>query len=216
MKALIAEFTGTFFLLLIGTGSILLEQNYPGSIGNFGIAFSFGFVIFLAIRYLAAYSGAHFNPAVSIGFYLTGKLSGKKLLLYILFQLTGAFAGTLLLAKTVNEKGSLGATFPSGSHSESILNEIVLTFILMAVIFIFSSGKKQLKKYAAAAIGSTVGLCAYFGGEISGASMNPARSMSPGIVSGNFHGMYIYIIAPITGAIISGLAWKRFRLFFKD
>jgi aquaporin Z len=199
MKKFLAEFIGTFLMVFIGTGSVIVNSLHS-NIGQFGIGISFGVAVSLSIFLFARFSGAHINPAVSIAFFLKKQLKFNQLLGYILFQIFGALlaSGLLHLFFTSNP-ASLGATIPSGSWQESFILEFFLTFALMLVILIVQ--KKNLSVlYASLIIGLTVGLEAYFFGPISGASMNPARSIAPAIVSSNINHLWLYIVATITGS----------------
>ena len=199
MKKFLAEFIGTFLMVFIGTGSVIVNSLHS-NIGQFGIGISFGVAVSLSIFLFARFSGAHINPAVSIAFFLKKQLKFNQLLGYILFQIFGALLASGLLHLFFPSKpASLGATIPSGSWQESFILEFFLTFALMLVILIVQ--KKNLSVlYASLIIGLTVGLEAYFFGPISGASMNPARSIAPAIVSLNINHLWLYVVATITGS----------------
>ena len=199
MKKFLAEFIGTFLMVFIGTGSVIVNSLHS-NIGQFGIGISFGVAVSLSIFLFARFSGAHINPAVSIAFFLKKQLKFNQLLGYILFQIFGALlASGLLHLFFPSNPASLGATIPSGSWQESFILEFFLTFALMLVILIVQ--KKNLSVlYASLIIGLTVGLDAYFFGPISGASMNPARSIAPAIVSLNINHLWLYVVATITGS----------------
>ncbi len=208
MKKYIAEFIGTFALVFCGTGAIIINEQTGGAVGHIGIAITFGLIVTAMIYSFGNTSGAHFNPAVSIGFWAANLLDKKELIRYIVSQILGAFFATAILKFLFPENINLGATIPSGSALQSFILEIILTFILMLVILSTSQGSKEVGIMAGLAIGSTVLLEAMFAGPISGASMNPARSLAPAILSGNIHALWIYILAPIIGALLGSAVWK--------
>ncbi len=208
MKKYAAEFTGTFSLVFCGTGAIIVNQETHGAIGNIGIAITFGLIVTAMIYSFGNSSGAHFNPAVTIGFWIAKLFNKKEVLPYILSQIAGAFLATLILKFLFPNNLNLGTTNPSGSVLQSFILEIILTFTLMLVILNTAHGSKEVRTMAGVAIGATVLLEAMFAGPISGASMNPARSLAPAIVSGNIHSLWIYIAAPSIGALLSGFVFK--------
>ena len=208
MKKYIAELIGTFALVFCGTGAIIIDQQTNGQIGHIGIAITFGLIVTAMIYAFGGTSGAHLNPAVTIAFSLASLFPKKEILPYIAAQITGAFIATTLLKLLFPTNINLGATIPAGSNLQSFVLEIILTFILMLVILFTSQGSKETGTMAGLAIGGTVLLEAMFAGPICGASMNPARSLSPAIVSGNITTLWIYLTAPVLGAIIATFAWK--------
>ena len=208
MKKYIAELIGTFALIFCGTGAIIIDQQTNGQIGHIGIAITFGLIVTAMIYAFGGTSGAHLNPAVTIAFSLASLFPKKEILPYIAAQITGAFIATTLLKLLFPTNINLGATIPAGSNLQSFVLEIILTFILMLVILFTSQGSKETGTMAGLAIGGTVLLEAMFAGPICGASMNPARSLSPAIVSGNITTLWIYLTAPVLGAIIATFAWK--------
>jgi len=206
---LTAEFIGTYILVFAGTGAIVVEM-LTGALGHVGIALTFGLVVTALIYAFGHISGAHFNPAVSIAFVVMGEFEKKELLLYIIAQLWGAIlaSATLYLLFIVEIKemvdiAYLGATLPRGSWWQSFVFEFILTFILMLVISSSAVHAKAVKSFAGIAIGFTVGLEAMFAGPICGASMNPARSIGPALVSGHFEHLWLYVVATILGAVAS-------------
>lgn len=211
MKKYLAELIGTFALVFCGTGAIIINQETNGTITHVGIAITFGLIVTALIYAFGDKSGAHFNPAVTIAFALSNLFPKKEIAAYITAQIVGAFIATALLKFLFPNNSNLGATLPSGSQMQSFVLEVVLTFILMLVIFFTSQGSKEVGTMAGLAIGGVVLLEAMFAGPICGASMNPARSISPAIVSGNISTLWIYIIAPITGASIAALVWKGLK-----
>ncbi len=211
MKKYIAEFTGTFALVFCGTGAIIVNEQTGGQIGHAGIAITFGLIVMAMIYSFGNSSGAHFNPAVSIAFWIAKLLPTKQVLPYLVFQIAGAFLATFILKILFPENINLGSTIPSGTAIQSFILEVILTFILMLVILSTSQGSKELGIMAGLAIGATVLLEAMFAGPITGASMNPARSLAPALLSGNVQTLWIYLSAPILGAILSILVWQSQR-----
>ena len=197
MRKYIAEMIGTFAMVFCGTGAIIIDQQTNGQVGHIGIAITFGLIVTAIIYAFDDISGAHTNPAVTIAFSLAGLFRRSEILPYILFQVTGAFIATAVLKFLFPLDINLGATLPSGTQSQSFVLEVLLTFILMLVILCTSQGSKEAGTMAGIAIGSIVLLEAMFAGPICGASMNPARSLAPAIVSG--------------GASLSVLCWRLIR-----
>ncbi|MEK6948981.1 MAG: MIP/aquaporin family protein [Nanoarchaeota archaeon] len=205
-KRYIAEFIGTFALVFAGAGSVVVNAQ-TGALGNTGIAFVFGFVIAAMIYAIGHISGAHINPAVTIAFWLGRKFDKKDVLPYISSQILGAIFASLLILFVLGGDAFVGATLPrDGNFMQSFYLEIVLTFFLMFVIV--GSTSSNYPQFAGLAIGLTVGLDALFGGPISGASMNPARSFGPALISGNFSYHWVYWAAPILGAALAVLAYN--------
>jgi len=206
VKKYFSEFLGTFLLVLVGTGSIIInDQFYP--IGNFGIALAFGAIVTSVIYVFGKTSGAHINPAVSISFLMIGNLTKVAILPYLLFQTIGGIGASLCLKIIVPHHPTLGTTLPIGHWSQAFLLEFLLTFALLFIILLFNQHDK-LKKYTALSVGATVGLEAYFAGPYTGASMNPARSIGPAFVSGNLQYLWVYIISTILGAICATLVFR--------
>ena len=206
---LTAEFIGTYILVFAGTGAIIV-QMLTGALGHVGIALTFGLVVTALIYAFGHISGAHFNPAVSIAFVIMGEFKREELLPYVVAQISGALwaSATLYLLfmveiKEMADVAYLGATLPHGSWWQSFVFEFILTFILMLVISSSAVHAKAVKSFAGIAIGFTVGLEAMFAGPICGASMNPARSIAPALVSGHLEYLWIYIVATILGAVAS-------------
>lgn len=208
MRKYIAELTGTFALVFCGTGAIIINQETNGTITHTGIAITFGFIVMAMIYALGNISGAHLNPAVSIAFVIAKRFSVKELLPYIISQLTGAVLASITLKFLFPSNEFLGATIPHGSASQSFILELLLTFFLMLVIINVATGSKEQGMFAGLAIGSTVLLEAMFAGPICGASMNPARSLAPAIISGHTEHLWIYVTATIIGAAAAIPLWK--------
>jgi aquaporin NIP len=209
-RALAAEALGTFALVFAGCGAIVVDAK-TGALGHLGVAFSFGLVIMVMIYALGHISGAHFNPAVTLAFALTRHFPWARAGAYWAAQLVGAIIAAVLLRGSLGNHAHVGATFPSGSQRQAFLWELVLTFFLMFVIMAVATDSRAVGEAAAIAIGGTVGLDALFGGPITGASMNPARSIGPGLVSGDLHALWLYIAAPAVGAALAGLTYQFIR-----
>lgn len=208
MKKYLSESIGTFALVFCGTGAIIINQETNGTISHVGIAFTFGLIVMAMIYALGDISGAHLNPAVSIAFTLSGRFPVKRLFPYIVSQLAGALLASLVLRYLFPENELLGITLPSGTASQSFILEFILSFFLMLVIINVATGSKEQGMFAGLAIGSTVLLEAMFAGPICGASMNPARSLGPAIISGHLEYLWIYLSAPIAGAALAIPTWK--------
>jgi aquaporin NIP len=208
MRKYVAEITGTFALVFCGTGAIIINQETNGVVTHVGIAITFGFIVMSMIYALGNISGAHLNPAVSIAFAIASRFPGKELLPYIISQLIGALLASLVLKLLFPGNEKLGATIPAGSDMQSFVLELLLTFFLMLVIINVATGSKEQGMFAGLAIGSVVLLEAMFAGPISGASMNPARSLAPAVISGHTKQVWIYLTAPVSGAILAIPLWK--------
>ena len=203
MKKLLAEFLGTFALVFAGTGAIVINHVSGGVIGHTGIALTFGLVVLAMIHTFGDVSGAHLNPAVTIGFAAARRFVWREVPGYITAQLLGAFTASSLLRFLIQGDPTLGATLPAGAWHQSFILESVLTFFLMLTILSVSTGAKEKGITAGIAIGATIGLEAMFAGPICGASMNPARSIGPALVSGHLEHLWIYIAAPLLGALLA-------------
>jgi aquaporin NIP len=181
------------------------------ALGHIGVAITFGLVIMAMIYAVGHISGAHFNPAVSFAFAISHHFPWPRLVSYWTAQLLGALAAAAILRGSLGNLAHTGATLPSGSQAQSFLWELVLTFFLMFVVMAVATDTRAVGEAAAIAIGGTVGLDAMFGGPISGASMNPARSIGPALVSGDLHGLWLYIAAPLAGATLGALVYQLIR-----
>jgi aquaporin Z len=207
LKPYFAEFLGTFALVFTGTGAIVIDAVTGGSVTHASISMTFGLVVMAMIYSLGGVSGAHFNPAVTVGFLVAGRFRGKCVVPYIACQLAGAIAASSLLRFLFGNVAYLGATLPLASAMQSFVLEVVLTAILMFVILCVATGSKEQGLMAGIAIGGTVGLEAMFAGPICGASMNPARSIAPALVSWHFASLWIYVAAPLLGAAVAVPCW---------
>lgn len=208
MRKYVAEAIGTFALLFCGTGAIVINQETGGAVSHVGIAITFGFIVMAMIYTLGSVSGAHLNPAVTIAFTLAGRFQLKEVLPYIVSQAIGAVAASGVLRLLFPANKILGATLPAGTEMQSFILEFLLTFFLMLVIINVATGSKEQGMFAGLAIGSTVLLEAMFAGPICGASMNPIRSIAPALVSGHLEHLWLYIVAPVSGAAFAIPVWK--------
>lgn len=202
-KKLAAEFVGTFALVFAGTGAIIINDLTGGTITHVGVAITFGLIVLAMIYTLGEISGAHLNPAVTFGFYLARQFKGRNVLPYVSSQLLGALLASLCLKLMFAQHQTLGATRPAGGVMQSFVMEIVLSWILMFVILSVSTGAKEKGVTAGIAVGATIALAALFAGPISGASMNPARSLAPALMSGQLETIWIYLTAPLIGAALA-------------
>jgi MIP family channel proteins len=206
----VAEALGTFALVFAGCGAIMVDAK-TGALGHVGVAISFGLVIMVTIYALGHISGAHFNPAVTFAFALTRHFPWPRVGVYWSAQLAGALAAALVLRGSLGDIAHVGATLPSGSDGQAFLWEGVLTFFLMFVIMAVATDTRAVGEAAAIAIGGTVGLDAMFGGPITGASMNPARSLGPAIASSDYTAIWVYIAAPLLGAAAAAITYQFLR-----
>jgi aquaporin NIP len=207
-----AEGLAAFVLVFAGCGAVVTNTTHQNALGSVGVSLVFGLVIMVMIYATGHLSGAHINPAVTIAFTMTRHFPGRDAVAYVGAQLLGATAGALLLLTAWSSKpAALGATVPSVSTGTALLYEIVLTAFLMFVIVAVATDTRAVGAAAAIAIGGTVGLDALFGGPITGASMNPARSFGPALASGTWTDFWIYVVGPIVGAAIGALAYQFIR-----
>ena len=203
MKRYISELIGTFALIFCGTGAMTINEVTGGDVTHVGIAITWGFIVIAMIYAFGDISGAHFNPAVSIAFAVAKKFPWKEVPKYIIAQVLGALLASLLLLFLFPTSEFYGATIPTIDPMRAFVLEIVLTFILMLTIINVSTGSKEVGVVAGIAIGGVVLLEAMFAGPVTNASMNPARSFAPALVSGNLEHLWLYILAPILGAILA-------------
>jgi aquaporin NIP len=211
VKALIAEAIGTFCLVFCGTGAIVIDEVTAGGVTHVGIALTFGLIVMAMVYAVGDVSGAHLNPAVTIGFFVAGRLPAARALLYIAAQTVGALIASAAILCIFGNHANLGMTQPLGPAWRSFGLEAVLTGMLMFVILCVSTGSKEVGTMAGIAIGGVIALEALFAGPISGASMNPARSLAPALMSRNFHCLWVYLIAPFLGSIAAVPLWKATR-----
>ncbi len=207
-----AEGIGVFALVFAGCGAIVTEAEHPGSLGTVGIALVFGLVVMAMIYATGHLSGAHLNPAVTVAFVLTRHFPRTEALAYLAAQVVGALgAAGLLAAIWPSEPAALGTTIPTVGAGSALAYEAVLTAFLMFVILAVATDTRAVGAAAAIAIGGTVGLDALFGGPITGASMNPARSLGPALVAGELHDLWIYLAGPLAGAVLGAGAYQLVR-----
>lgn len=210
MKRYWSEFLGTFMMVFAGTGAIVINDLYA-KVSHLGIGLTFGLVVMAVIYSIGSISGAHINPAVSIAFWVSKRFDGKELLPYITFQLMGAFVASLSLNIMFPEHEYLGATIPVDTWCQSFVLEFILTFILMFVILLLSEGSKEVGVMTGLVVGSVVAFEAIFAGPVSGASMNPARSIAPAVVSGHLTHLWVYVVSTTLGAIAAVFVVKLIK-----
>lgn len=202
-RKLWSEFFGTFALVFCGTGAIVINDTASGSVTHPGIAITFGLIVMALIYTFGDVSGAHFNPAVTLAFTVAKRFDARCVVPYVAAQLAGAVAASLVLRFLFPLHRTLGATTPSGTAAQSLVLEVILTWLLMLVILNVSTGAKEKGITAGIVVGSVIGLEAMFAGPICGASMNPARSVAPALVSMKLSVIWIYILGPILGALLA-------------
>jgi aquaporin NIP len=207
----LAEGLAAFALVFAGCGAIIADTRHHG-LGAVGVSLTFGLIIMVMVYATGHLSGAHINPAVTLAFTLTRHFPLRDAIAYVAAQAAGAIAGALaLLAVWTDRPAHLGATLPSVSSGSALLYEVILTAFLMFVIMAVATDTRAVGAGAAIAIGGTVGLDALFGGSVTGASMNPARSLGPALVAGEWHGFWIYVLGPVLGAALGALAYQLVR-----
>ena len=205
-----AECLGTFALVTAGCGAIVVNVS-TGELGHPGVALAFGLVILVMIAALGHVSGAHFNPAVTIAFALTRHFPWRTVPIYIAAQLAGAILGALALRGLFGLQGDLGVTTAAIGAAKGVSVEVLLTAVLMFVIVAVATDTRAVGELAAVAIGGTVALDALWGGPLTGASMNPARSFGPALVSGIWRDQWIYWLGPLVGAGLGAALYQLVR-----
>ena len=205
MKKLLAEAAGTFALVFAGTGAIVIDEASKGAITHVGVALTFGLIVLAMIYTVGDISGAHLNPAVTLGFWVARRFPSKLVLPYIVSQCAGALAASAVLKFLFPKNEMLGATLPAGPASQSLALEFILTALLMFVILNVSTGAQEKGITAGIAVGAVIGLEAMIAGPICGASMNPARSLAPAVVSGHLESLWVYLVGPVLGAMFGVL-----------
>lgn len=208
MKIFLAEFIATFALVFCGTGAIIINEECGQIITHVGVAITFGLVVTAMIYTFGKTSGAHMNPAVTVALVFARQFPAAQILPYVFAQITGALTASLLLNMLFPANDYLGSTMPSGSAMQSLILEFILTFLLMLVILSFIKAEISTQNLAGLVIGLVVLLEALFAGPICGASMNPARSLAPALVSGHFTHLWIYMVAPFSGALFAVFVWR--------
>jgi MIP family channel proteins len=216
-REVLAEGIGTFILVFAGTGAVMVNDISQGAVTHIGISFVFGAVVAALIYGIGHISGAHFNPAVTLAFWTSGFFPKRRVLPYILAQSVGAIAASTFLLMSLGRVANLGATLPlNGNWLQSLLLEFVLTFILMFIIFGSGLDRRAHIGFAGLAIGLTVGMEAAFMGPITGASMNPVRSLGPAFVGGIWQYHWVYWVAPILGAQLAMIVYRQLSNGFRD
>ena len=210
-KKICAEFIGTFALVFCGCGAVMIHHLHPNAIPLHSIPVIFGLVIAAMIYAAGHISGAHFNPAVTLAFTVVKRFSWREVIPYGLGQCFGALAAMAMLTAALPETGSVGETIPTVTTMQAFLWEYILTFFLMFVIMSVATDSRAIGIMAGAAIGGTVMLDAFIGGPITGASMNPARSLAPALFAGNYTHLWLYFLAPALGAITAALLYEAIR-----
>lgn len=199
----IAEGIGTFALVFAGCGAIVVNDSFGGALGHIGISLVFGLVVMVIIYAVGNVSGAHLNPAVTLGFAFAHRLERRAILPYIGSQCLGALIAAVILHFLFPEHQTLGATLPHVWLWRAFVFEVLLSFLLMFVILNVSTGHLEKGIMAGVAVGGTVALAALMGGPVSGASMNPARSLGPALVAGQLDGLWVYLTAPVVGSFLA-------------
>jgi aquaporin NIP len=207
-----AEGLAAFALVFAGCGAIVADERYDGALGAVGIGLVFGLIIMVMIYATGHLSGAHINPAVTIAFTLTRHFAVRDAVAYVAAQLAGATAAALLLlAVWPDQPAALGATMPSVAAGSALVYELVMTAVLMFVIVAVATDTRAVGAAAAIAIGGTVALDALFGGAVTGASMNPARSFGPTVAAGEWRDFWLYVVGPVAGAALGAFAYQLIR-----
>lgn len=210
LRRALAEAIGTFFLVLIGPGAVMVNAYSNGALGGTGIALAFGFVVLAMVVTLGHISGAHINPAVTVAFWSVRRFPGREVFPYVLAQCSGAIAAALVLRSVLGTIGDSGATLPHVGIERAFLVEWLLSFVLMLVIMAVATDGRVADGVAAIAVGLTVGFCALLG-PLTGSSMNPARSLGPALAGGQWVGQWLYWIAPLTGMIAAARVYEFLR-----
>lgn len=211
-RAVLAEMLGTFALVFAGTGAIVSNEMSGGAIGHVGVSLTFGLVIMVMIYATGHISGGHFNPAVTLAFALVRHFPLRHVPAYWLAQLVGAMMGSVAVHYLIGFDGNLGVTHPARGALNGVILEAILAFILMFVIMAVATDTRAVGQAAAIAIGGTIALEALFAGPITGASMNPARSIGPALVAVDLDDVWVYIVGPMLGAALGAMAYKGLRM----
>lgn len=210
-RKLAAEFFGTFCLVVVGTGAIVVNDVSAGGVTPVGIALCFGLVVLAMVLAVGDVSGAHLNPAVTCGLCAARLFPAREVLPYVVSQCGGAIAASGLLRLLFPGHPSLGATLPAGSEQQAFVLEMILTAILMFTILNVSSRPRSQLPVVACAAAAVIGLAALFGGPVCGASLNPARSLAPALLSGTYTSLWLYLVAPVCGALAGVGGWRAVR-----
>jgi MIP family channel proteins len=211
VRRAVAESIGTFFLVLIGPGAVMVNAYSGGVVTHVGVALAFAFVVIAMIYTVGHLSGAHINPAVTLAFWSVGRFPGREVLPYVAAQCLGAVLASLLSRAALGTVGSVGATLPGVSLTAAFGIEWLLSFALMFVIMAVATDERVADGFAAIAVGLTVGFCAMVGGPLTGASMNPARSFGPALAGGFWQAHWVYWVAPLTGMVVAARVYDFLR-----
>jgi len=207
-----AEAIAAFALVFAGCGAIVADARYHGALGAVGVSLVFGLVIMVMVYATGHLSGAHINPAVTIAFTLTRHFPARDAVAYVAAQLVGATAGAfVLLGAWADKPAHLGATTPNVAAGTAFLYESVLSALLMFTIMAVATDTRAAGAAAAIAIGGVIGLDALFGGPVTGASMNPARSFGPALASGEWRDFWVYVAGPLVGAAAGAFGYQLVR-----
>ena len=201
-RCLLAEALGTFGLVLFGTGAIVVNEQ-TGALGHGGVAAAFGLVVLVLIQAFGPISGAHFNPAVTVAFWAAGRFGGRQVLPYAGAQVAGALLASGLLRRLAPAGSTLGATLPAHGAGEAVAVELVLSFWLVLLVLQVAHGSREQGLLAGLTVGAAVGLAALVGGPLTGASMNPVRSLAPALLSGHLQFLWVYVVGPLAGALLA-------------
>lgn len=208
IRKMAAEAFGTFALVFAGTGAVVVDETSGGAVTHVGVALTFGLIVLAMIEAIGDVSGCHINPAVTLGLYAAGRFDGGLVAAYVVAQCAGGLVASLVLRLLFPASVTLGATEPAGGALQSFVMEFLLTLLLMFVILRVSTGAEENRLFAGVAIGAVVALEALFAGPVSGASMNPARSLAPAVVGLRVESLWIYLLAPLLGAVAGVAAWR--------
>ena len=212
-KKYLAEVIGTFTLIFFITGAIVVNEVTSGALTNGGVSILSSIIVFVIVITIGDISGAHINPAVTIGFVAARRMQRTEAMYYILAQAIGAILASLVLKGVFPHHPTLGGTYPQGSELQSFVVEVVITFLLMFSILNAVDTNKEKGVQVALAISVLVGIEGYIAGPISGCSLNPIRSLAPALVTGNLHAQWIYILAPLAGVYIAVIVFDFLKKF---
>lgn len=212
----IAELIGTFFLVFFGCGAVILHQLQPGAMESFAIPIVFGGIVATMIYATGHISGAHFNPAVTLAFFAAKKFPAYRVPGYVMSQILGAVLASFFHLLIWGPAHSFGTTGLSVSLGVGLGLEVILSFALMFVIMAVATDSRAVGEAAGIAIGTTVTLCAFIGGPLTGASMNPARSLGPALLSGSFDQLWVYLVFPVVGTVLAALVYDRIRCYSEE